>query len=185
MTREEAVELLVRRDLAELSPEKRESLLLSWWCIDAADSEYSDLPDLLKEVMASTEQPDDPKDPLYDPLLKIALKDSYKGVLNSYLQRQIAVMGYREAIGGGVEEELEACPCCGYRSLRKRGEYEICRVCFWEDDGTTTLDGISGPNHMTLRDAQLNFRHLGAVDERARQYVLPDGKERYASIDIH
>ncbi|WP_372448711.1 CPCC family cysteine-rich protein [Streptomyces musisoli] len=28
------------------------------------------------------------------------------------------------------------CPCCGHRVLgRMPGSYEICPVCFWEDDG--------------------------------------------------
>ena len=26
------------------------------------------------------------------------------------------------------------CLCCGYRTLDTRGEYDICPVCFWEDD---------------------------------------------------
>src|SRR6266498_5684205 len=27
------------------------------------------------------------------------------------------------------------CPCCDYVSLPERGQYLICHVCFWEDDG--------------------------------------------------
>ena len=26
------------------------------------------------------------------------------------------------------------CLCCGYQTLDTRGEYDICPVCFWEDD---------------------------------------------------
>ena len=28
------------------------------------------------------------------------------------------------------------CPCCGYKTLRRRttGKYEICNICYWEDD---------------------------------------------------
>ncbi|WP_198674015.1 CPCC family cysteine-rich protein [Chitinophaga alhagiae] len=26
------------------------------------------------------------------------------------------------------------CPCCGYITLSERGGYEICPICFWEDD---------------------------------------------------
>ena len=30
------------------------------------------------------------------------------------------------------------CPCCGFRTLGTRGGFEICAVCFWEDDGHLT-----------------------------------------------
>jgi hypothetical protein len=69
------------------------------------------------------------------------------------------------------------CPCCDYFSLSSRGEYEICELCFWEDDGMDIgdLDQYSGPNHITLRDARENFRRIGACDDRAVAHVLPEG----------
>lgn len=178
--RNEAIDLLVRRDLARLSTEEREVLLLDWWTIDAGDPEYEGLPDLLKLMIVRFDEPDDPKSSVYDPLLQIALEHSYQGVVNAYLKMQTTLLGWDEVIVGDVEE-LAACPCCGYRSLRVSASYEICRVCFWEDDGTTEFDRLSGPNHMTLGAANLNFRHIGAVTEDARRYVIPDGKDRYAS----
>lgn len=68
------------------------------------------------------------------------------------------------------------CPCCDYFSLGSRGEYEICEVCFWEDDGIDlgNFDQYSGPNHITLRDARENFRRVGACDDRAVAHVLPE-----------
>ncbi|HDV6321953.1 TPA: hypothetical protein RJR38_003806 [Burkholderia multivorans] len=27
------------------------------------------------------------------------------------------------------------CPCCRSKTLRERGGFEICSVCFWQDDG--------------------------------------------------
>lgn len=183
MTRDEAIELLVQQDIDQLSPGRREALLLDWWSIDACDPDYDDLPDLLKLAIARTDQPEDSSSPLFDPLLRLALRGQYVGVINSYLKSRVANLGRDEVIHGGVEE-LAPCPCCGYRSLQERGAYEICRVCFWEDDGTMDSDHVSGPNHMTLRDARLNVQHFGAVTEHARQHVLPDGKERFASTSI-
>ncbi|MEH7657210.1 CPCC family cysteine-rich protein, partial [Bacillus velezensis] len=28
------------------------------------------------------------------------------------------------------------CPCCGYRTIEEEppGTYEICNICYWEDD---------------------------------------------------
>ena len=42
--------------------------------------------------------------------------------------------GTNTAIEGSTEN-LFKCPCCQYKTLDMRGEYEICPVCQWEDDG--------------------------------------------------
>jgi hypothetical protein len=62
----------------------------------------------------------------------------------------------------------ELCPCCDYVSLPERGNYLICPVCFWEDDGQDIdqLDEPSGPNHITLREGRANFERFGACEER-------------------
>ena len=41
------------------------------------------------------------------------------------------------------------CGCCDYFTVGVRGEWEICPVCFWEDDGfeLDDLDSWSGANH--------------------------------------
>ncbi len=66
------------------------------------------------------------------------------------------------------------CPCCDYFSLPERGNYLICKVCFWEDDGINVdaLDKNSGPNHMTLREGRANFRSFGACDREMLKNVL-------------
>lgn len=64
---------------------------------------------------------------------------------------------------------MSDCPCCGYLTLDERGNYEICPVCYWEDDGG---DG-TGPNHMTLEEARENFQRLGAVREDFVRLVRP------------
>ncbi|MBJ8192719.1 hypothetical protein JDS79_38930, partial [Bacillus cereus] len=34
------------------------------------------------------------------------------------------------------------CPCCGYKTLNDEppGTYDICEICFWEDDGIQFAD---------------------------------------------
>lgn len=80
-------------------------------------------------------------------------------------------------------EKLLPCPCCDYRTLTKRADYDICAVCFWEDDGHDTdgLDRYSGPNPITLRAARENFKKFGACDEKSREHVLPP--ERRAQFE--
>jgi hypothetical protein len=61
------------------------------------------------------------------------------------------------------------CPCCGYRTLSEQGGYEICPVCFWEDDGAAPSE-VSGPNRISLAEAQHRFLSTGAVhpEDRSR-----------------
>lgn len=75
--------------------------------------------------------------------------------------------------------ELFACPCCGYLTLSQRGMYEICEVCFWEDDGVEQPDDYSMPNHLFLAQGQENFLKLGACDEHAVSLVKKEARSEY------
>ncbi len=74
-------------------------------------------------------------------------------------------------------DEPVACPCCGYLTLGERGGFEICDVCFWEDDGQDDPDAEivrGGPNgHLSLSDARRNFDLIGACEERHIYDVRP------------
>ncbi len=78
-------------------------------------------------------------------------------------------------------ERTHRCPCCKFKTLRGRGQDEICKVCFWHDDGQDESEADEvwgGPNyHLSLRQAQKNFAAIGAVEERVKPFVrapLPD-----------
>jgi hypothetical protein len=81
------------------------------------------------------------------------------------------------SVTGGSGEEPLACPCCGYLTLGERGGFEICDVCFWEDDGQDEHDADvvrGGPNgRLSLSDARRNFDRLGACEERHVYNVRP------------
>lgn len=53
------------------------------------------------------------------------------------------------------------CPCCGYKTLREEppGTYEICSICFWEDDEIQFQDPDyeGGANEESLRQYQKAF----------------------------
>lgn len=74
-----------------------------------------------------------------------------------------------------------ACPCCGYKTLSERGGYEICKVCFWEDDGQDDTDADTvryGPNgSLSLTQARANFHEFGACERRVLQFVRPPRPE--------
>jgi hypothetical protein len=69
------------------------------------------------------------------------------------------------------------CPCCHCLTLDERGGYEICPVCFWEDDGQDDQDAKrvrGGPNGaLSLEQARFNFASFGACDERSKRHVRP------------
>ncbi len=72
------------------------------------------------------------------------------------------------------------CVCCGHLTLAESpGSYEICDVCFWEDDSVQLRWATTarGANRLTLAEAQQNYRAYGACDERGREFAraaLPD-----------
>lgn len=179
MTRTEAIAVIVEAELSALSEDERESLLLDWWSIDEEDEEFGQLPELLRAEMKRGEEPDGTRKPHYDSLLRVALRHRFVGVRNEYLSNRLLSLGQPSTMVQGDVEPLEQCPCCGFRTLTERGGYEICRVCFWEDDGSHDLDRVSGPNHMTLREGRENFARLGAMSEKAAANVLVDGTARY------
>jgi len=61
------------------------------------------------------------------------------------------------------------CPCCGYKTFKHKpnGSYEICGVCYWEDDPIQLeeTDYEGGANRVSLRQAQNNFQLFGACEE--------------------
>jgi Cysteine-rich CPCC len=56
------------------------------------------------------------------------------------------------------------CPCCGHLTLHSKDYYELCPVCFWENDPHQLEDPLSnnGANGYSLLDGQRNFAQTGS-----------------------
>ena len=67
------------------------------------------------------------------------------------------------------------CPCCGYKVFSEEpGSYEICPVCFWEDDNTQLRYPMEkGANKVSLAEAQVNYENCGASDMDMKIFVRP------------
>ena len=69
------------------------------------------------------------------------------------------------------------CPCCGYKTLSERAAYDICKVCFWEDDGQDDSNASEiwgGPNgDLGLAQARVNYKLFGACCEKDILHVRP------------
>lgn len=64
---------------------------------------------------------------------------------------------------------LCTCPCCGYATLDSGANYEICKICFWEDDGQDEADAdenMGGPNYISLTTGRMNYLLCGASDPK-------------------
>ncbi len=90
----------------------------------------------------------------------------------------------RIAVGGALGQTASVdtrrpCPCCGHLVFDVRdgwpGSYSICPVCFWEDDLTQIRWPfvLGGANRVPLVEAQQNFQHFGACDQRSLRSVRP------------
>lgn len=72
---------------------------------------------------------------------------------------------------------LRACSCCGCRTLAdlSPGSYEICPVCFWEDDLVQSEDPAfsGGANRVSLNEARSNYLSFGACERASVKHVRP------------
>ena len=73
------------------------------------------------------------------------------------------------------------CPCCGYLVFSEvPGSYNICPICFWEDDlSQLRFVRTTGANRVNLIEAQGNFARFGACEPQLTQHVRkPTGEDR-------
>jgi hypothetical protein len=55
------------------------------------------------------------------------------------------------------------------------GSYEICKICFWEDDVVQLAfpDFAGGANKCSLIDGQITYAKIGACEQRVASHVRP------------
>ena len=86
----------------------------------------------------------------------------------------------RSVVEPPIEGVRYRCPCCRYRTLEERGGFDICPICFWEDDGQDDQDADvvrGGPNgSLSLAQARKNFLEFGASELEWENRVRAPGK---------
>lgn len=185
-TRTAAIERLALYDLPRLSPAERADQLEIMTLEDWSDSPgWSEVP---VDVRAEFDVPDishDPSSPRYDAVLLVWLRSRYAGATNSYLRACLARTGVDSGAVVGQEDDHAPCPCCGRASLSERGQYDICKVCWWEDDGQDNAEAdtvMGGPNHgVSLTQGRANFLLHGISDpKRDDLRAQQDPPDKYA-----
>ncbi|MEZ4310760.1 MAG: CPCC family cysteine-rich protein [Polyangiaceae bacterium] len=196
MTRSEAIARVARADLNLFPAEERartlESMLGEAWDTDRGGRRCRRS---LQEELTSGELEADPSSSRYDAAILLSIAYRYRGATNDYLIRRLGQLGLAPETIVGEPASMEACPCCGHRTLDARGQYDICVVCWWEDDGQDNQDAdqtLGGPNDgINLSRARANFLIHGIYDParddlralqeppdkfaHARDFVLADG----------
>ncbi|MBN8460155.1 MAG: hypothetical protein J0M04_20200 [Verrucomicrobia bacterium] len=89
------------------------------------------------------------------------------------------------------------CPCCGHLVFNEpSGSYDICPICFWEDDGLQLAFPMmeGGANSNSLFECQRDFARTGACEPRFVRNVRapkedesrdPRWREFDPSVDPH
>jgi hypothetical protein len=164
-----AIARLAQLDLAKLTSEERaeqlEIMLCEGW---EENPRWHTLPAAVRDEFTEGELRRPADDSTYDAVLLIWLSDRYSVATNEFLQTRLRASGIDADSVTGEPVRPEACPCCGYRTIGARGDYEICPVCWWEDDGQDNENAdvvMGGPNyHVSLTQGRINFLREGIYD---------------------
>ena len=173
--RDTAIAKLADARLRTLDDEERWGLLLE--NVDVPDVGLP--PELSRQVKAGDIE--NKHDPRLDPLLIARLKERLQTYTNRYLEECLSTECRQEEDVTGTYTPLAAtCPCCGAASLAEQGVWEICDVCWWEDDGQdgSAADEVwGGPNAgQSLTSARINYLKYGIFDpsrDDLRAYQVP------------
>ncbi|RKQ51701.1 Cysteine-rich CPCC [Roseivirga pacifica] len=131
---------------------------------------WSSLPKSIRSEFELGEEIENPELEKYDQVLMIWLRNRLQSVTNDFLCEKLNI---EKIIGEPVK--LESCPCCGYRTIGARGNYDICKVCWWEDDGQDNQHPeriIGGPNYgISLAMGRYNYLSYGLYDPKRTDLI--------------
>lgn len=79
------------------------------------------------------------------------------------------------------------CPCCGYYTFSEKlnGNYDICPVCFWEDDSNAfnDINKNCSSNGISFVEAQKNFIAFGACSKSMIANVRQPKKDEFSGYN--
>ena len=173
MKRNQAIEKLALKKLEDLTEDERSEQLEIMTMENWSKSEnWKLLPKEIRNEFENRMPIENPNAEKYNQILLIWLKEGLQSVTNKYLRDKL---GVESIVGKPVK--LESCPCCGSRTIGERGNYEICKICWWEDDGQDNESAnkvFGGPNYgISLTQGRYNFLKFGIYDPK-REDLMKD-----------
>lgn len=111
-----------------------------------------------------------------------------KQIIDDFKNRRLTFDNYLKQ--GGSNIRTFTCPSCGFPTLDGRGDYEICTICDWEDDGqddSNADDVLGGPNHdLSLTDSRLKIgRELKVKADSLKGKVVTDPGQFFKILNEH
>lgn len=68
------------------------------------------------------------------------------------------------------------CPSCGYKVFNEPpGSYDICPICYWEDDLSQLRFPSTRGANISLIEAQKNYQEYGAIEKKFIKHVRAPG----------
>ncbi|MCP4156103.1 MAG: hypothetical protein GY757_50755 [bacterium] len=175
MKREEAIKKVAQVELEQLSYDERaeqlEAMLFENW---SDHPQWNTLPKKVQNEFDDGELKEDASSTRYNPVLLIWLSGNLVAVTNNYLIEKLYEKGENVDVITGSPVVLTPCPCCGYRTIGARGNFHICPVCWWEDDGQDNEDAdlvSGGPNYISLTQARINYLKKGIFDPARKDLI--------------
>lgn len=191
--------LSIKKSLS-LSLKEIVEFCIYYFHIDCEDFEFYFIPQYFKDIMdeldpdALIKNPDLFKSEFYiylKPALFLLANtivfESMKDIKNSFLVNELKLNGLETSINDDLSSSLFVCPCCGYSTIKNL--YDICQICFWQDDGVRDQATYSSPNGFTLREGRENFEKYNSIysDKKfnSDRFNMYERKENYlAERDI-
>lgn len=156
LVRNDALKMISIFEVEHINNDKKMNILLDYWFV--FEDENIELNDDLKKILIENDFSDITEySNFFDEVVVIGTIENNKIYSNIYISKKlIEYLGISDDVEGDEKNNLYKCPCCGFYSLKKKSEYEICRICKWEDDGSEESI-YSFSNKDTLHDFRSAF----------------------------
>jgi len=182
ITRDQAIRILAHEEMKQLPAEERADHLFCFSVEDWSDNNDWNVLDLALREEIEAGELQDPEHERFDEAVVIRMVSGAYGATNVWLLQEIQKLGEEVHCIEGVNDKLISCPCCGCETLAERGDYDICGVCWWEDDGQDNeqaSENRGGPNRVSLAMGRHNFIVHGICEPERTNLLLkckPQGK---------
>lgn len=156
MTRKETIKFLSEYQINAISKSEKMNILLDFWHSYESDPEY-----LNKELKSylSTHDFDDIEfySDFFDPVVILGLKHKNSILNNKFLAKNVSIIRSAEikVVGDEIDQKVK-CPCCYFYTLSSKSNYDVCAICYWEDDGSHE-EQYSVANQNSLSAYRKNF----------------------------